>query len=98
MLFSLFEIFQQIDPYVNFTDGQRIGTAGRILIGINPDDLTDHVLTTDSAGRLLVYRLDARGRMISPPCFVELKANDLQINLGNAPVTTDFGKTAYGYV
>jgi hypothetical protein len=99
MSLSLFETFRQIDPYVRFTDGTSIATAGAILESIDPSDPTEYVMMSDGIGRLLIYRLDVSGRVIFPPVYVEEKTAEPRGTLAAIlPQRRDFGPAIHGFV
>jgi len=99
MSLTLFETFRQIDPYVRFTDGTCIATAGAILESIDPSDPAEYVMMADGIGRLLIYRLDIRGRVVFPPVYAEEKTSAPPGTLAAIlPKRRDFGPIIHGFV
>jgi hypothetical protein len=99
MSLTLFETFRQIDPYVWFTDGASLATAGAILESLDRSDPTEYVMMADGVGRLLIYRLDVRGRVIVPPVYVEEKIAAPRGTLAAIrPQRRDFGPGMHGCV
>ena len=92
MPYTLFETLSQIDPYVQLDDGLSVATVrDRVasLEGFGEED--EYVMYVDAAGRLLIYKLDYRGRLIRPAAFVEHKSERLPGQLNATALPGAFG-------
>jgi hypothetical protein len=96
MPYTLHETLRQIDPYVQLSDGESVATVEHRLMFVDPHDLTQYALGVDAVGRLVIYRLNLRGYLISPAAFVEVKPPAQPRFSKLRPV--DFGLSLTGYV
>lgn len=96
MPYTLHETLRQIDPFVHLNDGQTVATVEQRLMSVDPRDLTEYAIGVDFAGRLVIYRLNLRGYLISPAAFVEVKPPDRPRS--SKVRAADFGTLLAGYV